>query len=79
MQKQAAISSARLAQKVGRSIDVIIDEVDEEGTVARSKADAPEIDGLVYLNQEFDHQPGDIVPVKITASDEHDLWATSTE
>ncbi len=72
---QAKISTAKLAQKVGKTIDVIIDEVDAEGAVGRSKADAPEIDGLVYLNQETDHQVGDIVTVKVHASDEHDLWA----
>jgi len=75
MRTQAAISTAKLAKKVGSTIDVIIDEVDEQGAVARSKADAPEIDGVVYLNEETDHRPGDIVTVKIHASDEHDLWA----
>jgi len=68
MQTQAVISTARLAKKVGTVIDVIIDEVDDEGSVARSKADAPEIDGVVYLNE---------VTVKVHASDEHDLWANS--
>lgn len=77
MQRQAEISTARLAQKVGRQIDVIVDEVDNDGAVARSKADAPEIDGLVYLNEENHHQVGDIVSVKVHASDEHDLWANS--
>ena len=77
MQTQAAISTAKLAKKVGSTIEVIIDEVDEQGAVARSKADAPEIDGLVYLNEETNHQPGDIVTVKVHASDEHDLWANS--
>ena len=77
MQTQAAISTAKLAKKVGSTIEVIIDEVDEQGAVARSKSDAPEIDGLVYLNEETNHQPGDIVTVKVHASDEHDLWANS--
>ena len=77
MQTQAAISTAKLAKKVGSTIEVIIDEVDEQGAVARSKSDAPEIDGLVYLNEETNHQPGDIVTVKVHASDEHDLWAKS--
>jgi len=66
-----------LAKKVGSVIDVIVDEVDDEGAVARSKADAPEIDGVVYLNEESEHKPGDIVRVKVHASDEHDLWANS--
>ena len=69
------ISTAKLKQKVGKTIDVIIDEVDEQGAVARSQADAPEIDGLVYLNDETHHSVGDIVSVKVHASDEHDLWA----
>ena len=77
MQTQAEISTAKLAKKVGRIIDVIIDEVDDEGAVARSQADAPEIDGVVYLNEETNHKPGDIVTVKVHASDEHDLWANS--
>jgi len=75
MTLQAKISTAKLAQKVGSTIDVIIDEVDDEGAVGRSKADAPEIDGLVYLNEETQHHVGDIVTVKVHASDEHDLWA----
>ena len=77
MTTQAKISTAKLAKKVGSIIDVIIDEVDDEGAVARSQADAPEIDGVVYLNEETKHQPGDIVTVKVHASDEHDLWANS--
>ncbi len=74
---QAEISTARLAKKIGTSIDVLIDEVDEEGAVGRSQADAPEIDGLVYLNEETEHKVGDVVSVKVHASDEHDLWANS--
>jgi len=77
MTRQAAISTDRLAGKVGQNIDVIIDQVDQEGAIGRSKADAPEIDGLVYLNEETNHQLGDIVTVKVHASDEHDLWANS--
>ena len=74
---QADISTRKLSAKVGKTIDVIIDEVDEDGAIARSQADAPEIDGLVYLNEESQHKPGDIVTVKVHASDEHDLWANS--
>lgn len=77
MQVQAKISTAKLKAKIGSTLDVLIDEVDDQGCIARSKADAPEIDGLVYLNQERQHQVGDIVKVKIIASDEHDLWAES--
>ena len=79
MQVQAEISTAKLKAKVGAELEVIVDEVDEQGSIARSKADAPEIDGLVYLNQETDHKVGDIVRVKIIASDEHDLWGESRE
>ena len=74
MEKQQAISTARLARKVGTRQAVIIDEVDEEGAIGRSTADAPEIDGMVYLNDETDLAPGDIVEVTITHSDEYDLW-----
>ena len=77
MTMQAEISTQRLAQKVGKTISVIIDEVDEQGAVARSKADAPEIDGVVYINDETQHAVGDIVEVTVHASDEHDLWANS--
>jgi ribosomal protein S12 methylthiotransferase len=74
MERQAMISAARLQQKIGKTIDVIIDEVDEEGAIGRSKADAPEIDGMVYLNDETRVQAGDIVRVTVTHADEHDLW-----
>ena len=74
---QAEISTDKLNKKIGQTLDVIIDEVDEQGAVARSQADAPEIDGLVYLNEETDHQAGDIVTVNVHASDEHDLWANT--
>jgi len=74
MNTQAEISTVKLKQKIGQTMSVIIDEVDEQGCIARSKADAPEIDGLVYLNSETNHQAGDIIDVKIIASDEHDLW-----
>jgi ribosomal protein S12 methylthiotransferase len=75
MAHQATISEARLAAKIGQTIEVLIDSVDETGAIARSQADAPEIDGLVYLNDETHHRPGDFVSVSVHASDEHDLWA----
>src|SRR5690554_383114 len=75
MAKQAEISAARLQAKIGKTIDVLIDEVDEEGAIGRSKADAPEIDGMVYLNGETDLQPGQIVRAVVEHADEHDLWA----
>jgi ribosomal protein S12 methylthiotransferase len=75
MEKTAAISAARLAAKVGRTLDVIIDEVDDEGgATGRSQADAPEIDGNVFLRDAGGLAQGDIVPVLIEDADEHDLF-----
>nr|WP_317402840.1 30S ribosomal protein S12 methylthiotransferase RimO [Plesiomonas shigelloides] len=76
MQVQQEVSALRLQEKIGREMLVIIDEVDEEGAVARSMADAPEIDGAVYLNGETNLNVGDIVRVKVEHSDEYDLWAS---
>ena len=75
MAHQQAISAARLQQKIGRVIQVLIDEVDDEGPIARSMADAPEIDGNVYIDTDEPLKPGDIVSVRVTAADEYDLWA----
>lgn len=75
MEKTAAISAARLAAKVGRTLDVIIDEVDDEGgATGRSQADAPEIDGNVFLRDAGGLAQGDITPVLIEDADEHDLY-----
>ncbi len=76
MEKQQAISTRKLKQRVGSKMTVLIDEVDEEGAIARSTADAPEIDGMVYLNGETKLSPGDLVEVTIEHSDEYDLWAS---
>ncbi|AUN31414.1 30S ribosomal protein S12 methylthiotransferase RimO [Niveispirillum cyanobacteriorum] len=76
MAHQQEISAKRFATKIGREMDVLIDEVDEEGAVGRSWADAPEIDGAVYLNDEFKVKPGDMVRVKIEEADEYDLWGS---
>ncbi len=75
MAHQQAISTARLAKKVGKEIDVLIDEVDEDGAVGRSSADAPEIDGNVFVSSDETLKPGDMVRVRVTESDEYDLWA----
>lgn len=75
MAHQQAISAQRLQQKVGRTLQVIIDEVDEEGPIGRSMADAPEIDGNVYIDTDLALQPGDMVNVVVTDADEYDLWA----
>lgn len=76
MEVQQEISAARLQAKIGRTLRVLIDEVDDEGAIGRSYADAPEIDGLVYLNGEFDVAPGDLVNVTIEHADEYDLWGS---
>ena len=77
MEVQARISAARLAAKVGRTLDVIVDEVDSEadGLACRSRYDAPEIDGNVYIDGAGTARPGDILTVKVVEADEHDLWA----
>ena len=75
MEKTAAISAAKLAAKVGRTVDVIIDAVDPEGgATGRSKADAPEIDGEVHLRDAAHLAQGDIVSVLVEDADEHDLY-----
>ena len=76
MQLQQQISAERLQEKVGREILVIVDEVDEEGAIGRSMADAPEIDGAVYMNGETNVKPGDIIRVKVENADEYDLWGS---
>jgi ribosomal protein S12 methylthiotransferase len=73
MYLQEEISAGKLAKKVGKTMQVLVDDVDEEGSIARSAADAPEIDGLVYINGE-QLEVGEFVTVRITDSDEHDLW-----
>ena len=76
MELTARISAEKLAAKVGRSVDVIIDVVDGEtgGATGRSKADAPEIDGEVHLRDAGHLAAGDIVRVTVEDSDEHDLF-----
>jgi len=74
MAHQQAISASRLQQKIGREIDVLIDEVSDEGIVGRTSADAPEIDGCIYVDTEHTLKPGDIVKVRVTEADEYDLW-----
>jgi ribosomal protein S12 methylthiotransferase len=74
MYLQEEISAEKLAKKVGQTMTVLVDDVDDDGSVARSAADAPEIDGLVYIDDE-QLEVGEFVTVKITDSDEHDLWA----
>lgn len=78
MQLQQEISAERLKQKIGRTLDVIVDEIDDEGIIGRTKADAPEVDGLVYI-ENLSGTPvkvGEVIKVTITHSDEYDLWGT---
>ena len=78
MQLQQEISAERLKQKIGQTLDVIVDEIDEEGIIGRTKADAPEVDGLVYI-ENLSGTPvkvGEFIKVTITHSDEYDLWGT---
>lgn len=76
MATQQEISSALLAEKIGHTVDVLIDEVDEEGAIGRTMADAPDIDGSVFLNGEAGVAPGDVVRVRVDNADEYDLWGT---
>jgi len=75
MEVQQRISSARLQAKVGQEIEVIVDEVNENEAIARSMADAPEIDGKVYLQYPEGLQPGDLVTVTVQEADDYDLFA----
>ncbi|MCC6916259.1 30S ribosomal protein S12 methylthiotransferase RimO [Nitrosomonas sp.] len=75
MQRQETISEKRLAAKKGRQLRVLIDTVDEEGAIARSYADAPEIDGVVYISNASALKTGDWADVRVTDTDIHDLWA----
>jgi ribosomal protein S12 methylthiotransferase len=75
MQLQEEISTEKLERKVGREIQVLVEEVDEEGAIARSAADAPEIDGMVYIDNGQELEVGEFVTVRVTDSDVHDLWA----
>ena len=74
MQVQQEISHARSEAQVGRVLDVIVDSVDGHDAVGRTSADAPEIDGLVNLEDYPGLQPGDIVKAEITDADFYDLW-----
>ena len=79
MDKQAAISRARLAGKIGSMQTVLVDAVEDACVIARSQADAPEIDGLVFIDDVAGLEPGDFLDVRITASDDHDLYAVPVE
>jgi len=75
MEKAQAISEAKLAAKVGQIMDVIVDEIDDDGATCRTKSDAPEIDGNLFIDAGFENlSVGDIVTVKVDEAGEYDLW-----
>ncbi|MWP02999.1 30S ribosomal protein S12 methylthiotransferase RimO, partial [Escherichia coli] len=78
MEVAERVSARRLQRKVGKSLRVLVDEVNQDGGIGRSSADAPEIDGLVYIAPPSKpykrYKAGDFVSVKITGADGHDLW-----
>ncbi|MGZ9897123.1 30S ribosomal protein S12 methylthiotransferase RimO [Shewanella gaetbuli] len=79
MAVQAKISAEKLQARIGQEYLVLIDEVNTEGAVGRSYMDAPEVDGKVYLTDEFDVKPGDQIWVQIIHADEHDVWGVRVE
>ncbi len=76
MEKQQAISAAKLQNKIGWEMDVLVDHVEDGVATARSYADAPEIDGVVVIEGDYGLKPGDMLPVVIEAADDYDLYAT---
>ena len=70
MEKAQAISEAKLAAKVGQTLRVLVDEVDEQGATCRTMADAPEIDGNLFIDEDFEGlNPGDFVTVEVEEGD----------
>ncbi|NDV98537.1 30S ribosomal protein S12 methylthiotransferase RimO [Salipiger sp. PrR002] len=80
MEKAQAISEAKLEAKVGQTLQVLVDEVDEDAATCRTKADAPEIDGNLFIDEGFEHlKPGDMVTVEVDEAGEYDLWGRLIE
>ena len=79
MEVQAEISAEKLAARIGQRITVLVDAVGEEEIIARSYADAPEIDGEVIIPGAWEIEPGDFIEVEVTDSGDHDLWAQPVE
>ena len=77
--RQEAISAAKLKNKVGQVETVLVDEVNGDEAIGRTRADAPDIDGVVYLAGAEGLVPGDLVEAQIVNSDGHDLWAAPPE
>lgn len=78
LQHQEDISTIRLEQRIGKSIQVLVDDIEEDAAIARSKGDAPEIDGLVYVTNGQSLKVGQFAEVTVTDCDVHDLYATLT-
>jgi ribosomal protein S12 methylthiotransferase len=79
MSVQAKISSDKLQARIGQEYLILVDEVNGLGIVGRSYMDAPEVDGKVYLSDDFDAEPGDQIWVQIIHADEHDVWGVRVE
>jgi ribosomal protein S12 methylthiotransferase len=75
MALQAEISRAKLAERIGQRLTVLVDEIEADRVITRSYADAPEIDGNVIIDGAWDLAPGDFIEVEVTASADHDLFA----
>jgi ribosomal protein S12 methylthiotransferase len=78
MTMQESISATKLVKKIGKRMTVLVDDMHDNLAIARSTADAPEIDGLVYIADVKKAKSGDLLEVEITGSDEHDLHAKAT-
>jgi ribosomal protein S12 methylthiotransferase len=78
MQTQEKISAKRLQRYIGKTIKVLIDAVDEEGAIGRSAADAPEIDGLVFIENGHDLRPGEFAHITVNDTSDHDLFGTTS-
>ncbi|PKG82157.1 30S ribosomal protein S12 methylthiotransferase RimO [Colwellia sp. 75C3] len=79
MAVQARISSEKLQARIGQEYLILVDEINGLGIVGRSYMDAPEVDGKVYLSDDFDAEPGDLIWVQIIHADEHDVWGVRVE
>jgi ribosomal protein S12 methylthiotransferase len=79
MEVQARISAAKLQKKIGRTLKVLVDEANADGAIARSMADAPEIDGVVRIGDGASLKPGQFAEVTIVGASEHDLQARLTQ
>jgi ribosomal protein S12 methylthiotransferase len=76
MRHQEDISTQRLEARIGRTMTVLVDDIDEDGAIARTEGDAPDIDGLVYISDGHDLEIGEFAAVTINDCDVHDLYAT---